>query len=103
MTHVLLLIVNQIIFYPDTFLWSIFYSILFFEGSSGAINRGSRQSSVTQSASLMRGVTGTSIGTAPSLSNTAFSVPSPAPMQTVMTLNGVHPFHTPQSGTFYKL
>ncbi|VDM50629.1 unnamed protein product [Toxocara canis] len=68
-------------------------------GSSGA-NRGSRQSSSGQSASLIRGGGGgaTSIGTGPSLSNTAFSVPSPAPMQTMMTLNGVHPYHNAQVG-----
>uniref|UniRef100_F1KSM7 receptor protein-tyrosine kinase n=1 Tax=Ascaris suum TaxID=6253 RepID=F1KSM7_ASCSU len=68
-------------------------------GSSGA-NRGSRQSSSGQSASLIRGGGGgnTSVGTGPSLSNTAFSVPSPAPMQTMMTLNGVHPFHNAQVG-----
>uniref|UniRef100_A0A0M3ICP6 PK_Tyr_Ser-Thr domain-containing protein n=1 Tax=Ascaris lumbricoides TaxID=6252 RepID=A0A0M3ICP6_ASCLU len=69
-------------------------------GSSGA-NRGSRQSSSGQSASLIRGGGGgnTSVGTGPSLSNTAFSVPSPAPMQTMMTLNGVHPFHNAQVGS----
>ncbi|VIO93928.1 Uncharacterized protein BM_BM1888 [Brugia malayi] len=61
--------------------------------SSAAANRGSRQSSSTPSLSLLRGTTGnTSLGTAPSMATTAFSVPSPAPMQTMMTLNGVHPY-----------
>lgn len=70
-------------------------------GSSGA-PRGSRQSS-SQSASLLRGPTTAtaSVGTGPSLSNTAFSVPSPAPMQTMVTLNGVHPYHNAQPGAPY--
>ncbi|VDK72310.1 unnamed protein product [Litomosoides sigmodontis] len=58
---------------------------------SAAANRGSRQSSSTPSVSLLRGTAGnTSLGTAPS--TTAFSVPSPAPMQTMMMLNGTHPY-----------
>uniref|UniRef100_A0A0R3S680 Tyrosine-protein kinase receptor n=1 Tax=Elaeophora elaphi TaxID=1147741 RepID=A0A0R3S680_9BILA len=61
--------------------------------SSAAANRGSRQSSSTPSVSLLRGATAnTSLGTAPSMSTTAFSVPSPAPMQTMMTLNSMHPY-----------
>ncbi|VDO58139.1 unnamed protein product [Onchocerca flexuosa] len=61
--------------------------------TSAAANRGSRQSSSTPSASLLRGTAGnTSLGTAPSMSTTGFSVPSPAPMQTMMTLNGVHSY-----------
>uniref|UniRef100_A0A8R1U4G6 receptor protein-tyrosine kinase n=2 Tax=Onchocerca volvulus TaxID=6282 RepID=A0A8R1U4G6_ONCVO len=61
--------------------------------TSAAANRGSRQSSSTPSASLLLGTTGnTSLGTAPSMSTTGFSVPSPAPMQTMMTLNGVHSY-----------
>lgn len=62
-------------------------------GSSAAANRGSKQSSSTPSVSLLRAAAGnTSLGTGPSMSTTAFSVPSPAPMQTMMTLNGVHPY-----------
>uniref|UniRef100_A0A0N5ALU0 Uncharacterized protein n=1 Tax=Syphacia muris TaxID=451379 RepID=A0A0N5ALU0_9BILA len=86
-------------------MWGPFRSITIFvtaSGSSGA-PRASRQSS-SQSASLLRGPTTAtaSVGTGPSLSNTAFSVPSPAPMQTMVTLNGVHPYHaTQQNGNGY--
>ncbi|VDK43539.1 unnamed protein product [Anisakis simplex] len=67
---------------------------------SSAANRGSKQSSSGQSSSIIRQGGGamnggtTSAGTAQSLSTAGFSVPSPAPMQTMMTLNGVHPYHT---------